>query len=92
MEEWLKVAEMFESHWKFRNCNGTFDGKHFVIKQLKNTGFYFFNLKGTFNILVITLVDANYKFIYVDVSCNGKVSFCLYFSTTNKVAWQTKFV
>ena len=30
-EEWLTVAEKFESRWQFPNCIGAMDGKHIVM-------------------------------------------------------------
>jgi len=39
-----------------------------------NSGSYYYSYKGTFNIMLLAVFDAEYKFLYVDVGCNGRVS------------------
>ena len=64
----MEISRLFESQWNFPNCYGAMDGKHIVIKQPRNSGSYFFNHKGSFSLVLLGLVDANDKFIYVDVA------------------------
>ena len=72
--EWKKVADAFQRRWNLPNCLGALDGKHIVIKLPIRSGGEFFNYKHTFSIVLMALVDADYKFLYMNVGCNGRVS------------------
>ena len=70
-ERWEEIEKEFNSCWNFPNCIGAVDGKHIVITAPFNSGSLFHNYKGTFSINLLALVDANYKFIFVDIGQYG---------------------
>ena len=72
--EWRKISEKFSVKLNFYNCIGAMDGKHIVIRPPPNSGSYYFNYKGTFSLVLLAVVDADYNFVYVDVGCNGRIS------------------
>ena len=72
--KWLSVAMEFEEKWQFPNCVGAIDGKHVPLINPFNSGPTYFNYKTFFSIVLLLLVDADYKFLYVNVGCQGRIS------------------
>lgn len=71
-EDWLQIAAEFNSKWNYPCCLGAIDVKHIAIQQPADTGSEFFNYKHFFSIILLAMVDANYKFIYLDVGAAGR--------------------
>ena len=72
--EWKTLAERFKSRWNFPNCVGAIDGKHICFQAPPNSGSLFFNYKGTFCLVLMALVDADYCFSAVDIGSYGSNS------------------
>ena len=66
-EDWQRIETRFAQRWNFPNCVGALDGKHIVIQAPNNSGSMLYNYKGTFSVVLVALVDADYKFTDVDI-------------------------
>ncbi|KAK4291754.1 hypothetical protein Pmani_035441 [Petrolisthes manimaculis] len=73
-EEWFAVAHDFHSMWNFPNCIGAMDGKRFLLTKPSNTGALYYDYKSHHSMIMLALVDANYKFLFVDVGTQGRAS------------------
>ncbi|XP_069752287.1 putative nuclease HARBI1 [Narcine bancroftii] len=70
-EEWKEVAKGFYEKWNFHHVRGVLDGKHVRILEPPGSGSVYHNYKGYFSIIILALVDADYKFMYFNVGTPG---------------------
>jgi DDE superfamily endonuclease len=60
--------------WQFPNCIGAVDGKLVRIQRPIRCGGSFYNYKKTFSINLMAVVDAHYRFLYVNIGAQGSVN------------------
>jgi hypothetical protein len=71
-EIWEKAISGFQEKWHFPNCIGSIDGKHVTIKCPNKTGSNHFCYLHKFSIVLLAIVDPDYKFSCIDVGAYGK--------------------
>ncbi len=70
-DDWMVIAINNSRKWQYHHCLGAIDGKHVAIRKPMKAGSYYYNYKNFHSIILITLVDGDYKFTWVEVGANG---------------------
>jgi len=82
-EIWRASENVFKEKWNFPHCVAAIDGKHVRIKAPPHRGSEFFNYKKYHSLGLLALVDANKRFLTVDVGQYGRVSDGNIFANSN---------
>lgn len=72
VEQLEEYAKRYFQRWNYPNCVGAIDGKHVRIVCPSNTGSAHFNYKEFFSIVLLAIVDPDYKYIAIDVGAYGR--------------------
>ncbi len=62
-QDWMVVANQMSRRWQYHHCLGAIDGKHVAIRKPMKAESYYFNYKNFHLLLLMALVDGDYKFI-----------------------------
>lgn len=73
-EMFVEISKKFNEVWNFPNCIGAIDGKHIRIISPSHSGTMYYNYKHFFSIILLGIVDSDYKFVIVDIGGYGKQS------------------
>ena len=73
-QDWKDIRDGFYHKWDFPNCVGAIDGKHVEIMAPPNSGSLYYNYKGSFSIILLAVVDGDYRFRLIDVGGYGSNS------------------
>ena len=73
-EDWLQVESVFCQRWNFLHALGALDGKHIPIQYSQGGGSLYSNYKGFHSIVLLDLVEGDYKFLLVEAGAAGSTS------------------
>ncbi|XP_018566077.1 protein ALP1-like [Anoplophora glabripennis] len=72
--QWLNISQEFYEKWNLPNVLGAMDGKHIIFRAPRSAGSAYYNYKQQHSIVLLAVVDADYKFLYVDCGTNDRIS------------------
>ncbi|WKX96155.1 hypothetical protein Q1695_012532 [Nippostrongylus brasiliensis] len=71
---WANAVQEFRRQWDYPAAMGALDGKHVTCVCPANTGSTFYNYKGYYSIVLLALVDANYRCVIYDLGASGRLT------------------
>ena len=77
------MEEKFRTRWNVPHDVGAIDRKHITMKKLKKSGSDYYNYKGFFSLVLLTLVDTDYSFLWDNVGSNESSSDAQIFNRSN---------
>ncbi|CAK1591019.1 unnamed protein product [Parnassius mnemosyne] len=80
---WMSSEITYREKWNFPNAVAALDGKHILFQAPAHSGSMYYCYKKYFSTVLLALVDANYKFIAIDVGAYGKNSDANIFKNSN---------
>jgi len=67
-EEWTPIGKVFRVRWNVPHAIGALGGKHVAIRKPAKSGSLYYNYKGFYSMVLMALVDRDYKFLWVNIS------------------------
>ena len=83
-DDWKDLEREFRYRWNVPHAVGALDGNHVALKKPKNSGALYHNYNGFLSIVMLALVDGEYKFRRVDIGTAGSCSDAQIFNSSLK--------
>ena len=71
-EDWEKMEEKFRTIWNVHHAVGAIEGKHIAMKKQKKSGSDYYHCKGFFSMVLLALVNTEYRFLWINVGFEGE--------------------